>query len=153
METIPHRARRPLRIALIGSTYPRSQEDYEVPWLRESVNRIAHRGHQITVIAPSYSGLQNHQIDGIEVRRFRYAPARWEKLTHGDGAPNKLKKGADRLALELVPTVDILRALRDDGSANGVFMVGFAAETEHVIDNARAKLDAKQLDLVVVNDV
>jgi glycosyltransferase involved in cell wall biosynthesis len=92
METIPHRARRSLRIALIGSTYPRSQEDHEVPWLRESVNRIAQRGHQITVIAPSYSGLQNHQIDGIEVRRFRYAPACWEKLTHGDGAPNKLKK-------------------------------------------------------------
>ena len=37
--------------------------------------------------------------------------------------------------------------------AAGVFVVGFAAETEHVIDNARAKLDAKHLDLVVVNDV
>ena len=34
-----------------------------------------------------------------------------------------------------------------------VFVVGFAAETEHVIDNARAKLDAKDLDLIVVNDV
>src|SRR5260370_8566363 len=31
-------------------------------------------------------------IDGIEVRRFRYAPPRLEKLTHGEGAPNKLKK-------------------------------------------------------------
>jgi hypothetical protein len=36
--------------------------------------------------------LKNHLIDGIEVRRFRYAPARLEKLTHGEGAPNKLKK-------------------------------------------------------------
>lgn len=70
-----------------------------------------------------------------------------------DVAANKLKKGADTLTIELVPTVDILRALRDDGAANRVFVVGFAAETEHVIDNARAKLDAKDLDLIVVNDV
>ena len=83
---------RSLRICVITSTYPRSDEDYEVPWLRESVNRIAARGHEVTVIAPSYSGLKNHTIDGIEVRRFHYAPARLEKLTHGEGAPNKLKK-------------------------------------------------------------
>ena len=91
METT-HNTKRPLQIALIASTYPRSEKDYEVPWLRESVKRISRRGHQITVIAPSYAGLKDHVIDGIEVRRFRYAPARWEKLTHGEGAPNKLKK-------------------------------------------------------------
>jgi phosphopantothenoylcysteine decarboxylase/phosphopantothenate--cysteine ligase len=70
-----------------------------------------------------------------------------------DVAANKLKKGSDTLTIELVPTVDILRALRDDDVAKDVFVVGFAAETEHVIDNARAKLDAKDLDLIVVNDV
>lgn len=70
-----------------------------------------------------------------------------------DVAANKLKKGSDTLTIELVPTVDILRALRDDDVAQDVFVVGFAAETEHVIDNARAKLDAKDLDLIVVNDV
>ena len=68
-------------------------------------------------------------------------------------AQNKLKKGAGTLTLELVPTVDILRALHDDAAARDIFVVGFAAETEHVIDNARTKLDAKHLDLVVVNDV
>jgi phosphopantothenoylcysteine decarboxylase/phosphopantothenate--cysteine ligase len=70
-----------------------------------------------------------------------------------DVAQQKLKKGAETMSIELVPTVDILRALRDDEAARGVYVVGFAAETEHVIDNARAKLDAKHLDLVVVNDV
>jgi phosphopantothenoylcysteine decarboxylase/phosphopantothenate--cysteine ligase len=70
-----------------------------------------------------------------------------------DVATNKLKKGSDTLTIELVPTVDILHALRDDGAAKDVFVVGFAAETEHVIDNARAKLAAKDLDLIVVNDV
>jgi glycosyltransferase involved in cell wall biosynthesis len=94
METARHSDGEPrlLRIAVLGSTYPRSDEDYEVPWLRESVNRMAARGHRVTVIAPSYCGLKSHLIDGIFVHRFRYAPARWEKLTHGEGAPNKLKK-------------------------------------------------------------
>jgi hypothetical protein len=52
METASHRDPGPLRIGVITSTYPRSDEDYEVPWLRESVNRIAARGHELTVIAP-----------------------------------------------------------------------------------------------------
>jgi len=83
---------RPLNIAVLGSTYPRSQDDYEVPWLRESVNRIAARGHRVTVLAPSYAGLPDHFIDGVQVKRFRYSPGPLEKLTHGEGAPNKLKK-------------------------------------------------------------
>lgn len=92
METTLKIAQSPLRIVILASTYPRSEHDHEVPWLRESVNRIASRGHHVTVIAPSFAGLKNHFIDGVEVRRFRYAPARWEMLTHGEGAPNKLKK-------------------------------------------------------------
>jgi glycosyltransferase involved in cell wall biosynthesis len=92
METTSDNARRLLRIVVIGSTYPRSEQDYEVPWLRESVNRIVARGHQVTVLAPSYCGLKDHLIDGTMVRRFRYAPAPLEKLTHGEGATNKLKK-------------------------------------------------------------
>ena len=44
------------------------------------------------VVAPSYAGLRDHLIDAIQVVRFRYAPAGIEKLTHGEGAPNKLKK-------------------------------------------------------------
>jgi phosphopantothenoylcysteine decarboxylase/phosphopantothenate--cysteine ligase len=68
-------------------------------------------------------------------------------------APHKLKKGAETMSIDLVPTVDILRTLRDDEAAKGVYVVGFAAETENVIDNARAKLEAKHLDLVIVNDV
>ena len=68
-------------------------------------------------------------------------------------AAEKLKKGASTMTLELVPTVDILRALRDDAAAAKVFRVGFAAETEHVIDHARRKLTDKGLDLIIVNDV
>lgn len=89
-------------------------------------------------------------LDGARVLIMAAAVADWRPR---HVAPQKLKKGAETLTLDLVPTVDILRALHADDAAPGVFIVGFAAETEHVIDNARAKLDAKHLDLVVVNDV
>ena len=92
MKITPSSDLRCLRIAVLGSTYPRHQGDHEVPWLRESVRRLAARGHKVTVIAPAYLRLKDHAIDGVQVRRFRYAPARWEMLTHGEGAPNKLKK-------------------------------------------------------------
>jgi phosphopantothenoylcysteine decarboxylase / phosphopantothenate---cysteine ligase len=89
-------------------------------------------------------------LPGARVLIMAAAVADWRPR---DVAHHKLKKGADTLTLELVPTVDILRSLRGDHVATGVFVVGFAAETEHVIENAQAKLDAKELDLIVVNDV
>jgi glycosyltransferase involved in cell wall biosynthesis len=92
MKMTPAGDPRPLRIAILVSTYPRTETDHEVPWLRESVKRLAKRGHLVTVLAPAYLGLRDHTIDGVPVRRFRYAPARLEMLTHGEGAPNKLKK-------------------------------------------------------------
>lgn len=80
-----------LNICVIGSTYPRHEDDYAVPWLRESVARLVARGHRVTVLAPSYQGLQDHAIDGVPVHRFRYAPQRWERLTHEQGAPNRIR--------------------------------------------------------------
>jgi phosphopantothenoylcysteine decarboxylase / phosphopantothenate---cysteine ligase len=67
-----------------------------------------------------------------------------------NAAEQKIKrKGA--MALELEPTSDILAEL---GRAKGAqIIVGFAAETENVLENARKKLLAKGLDAIVVNDV
>jgi len=64
----------------------------------------------------------------------------------------KIKRAAGSRTLELEPTEDILGALAKRRRP-GQLVVGFAAETEHVIENARAKLAAKSLDLIVANDV
>ncbi|MDG3005859.1 glycosyltransferase family 4 protein [Paludisphaera mucosa] len=85
-------ASRRLSILVIGSTYPRHEDDYAVPWLRESIKRLTGRGHSVTVLAPSYEGLASHTIDGVPVHRFRYAPRSWERLTHEQGAPNRIRK-------------------------------------------------------------
>jgi phosphopantothenoylcysteine decarboxylase/phosphopantothenate--cysteine ligase len=66
-------------------------------------------------------------------------------------AARKIKKTGGALSLDLVPTTDILAGL---GKAKGKrFLVGFAAETDHVLENARRKRAAKGLDLIVANDV
>jgi len=68
-------------------------------------------------------------------------------------AARKLKKSADELTLELVPTVDILESLREHPRRTRVLVVGFAAETDDLLANAAEKLRRKGLDLIVLNDV
>jgi phosphopantothenoylcysteine decarboxylase/phosphopantothenate--cysteine ligase len=64
---------------------------------------------------------------------------------------NKLKRGSQHITLELEPTPDILAELgREKGSR---VLVGFAAETDHLAENAREKLERKGADMIVANDV
>ena len=66
-------------------------------------------------------------------------------------ATRKIKKtSSDTVTLEMIKNPDIVSAV---AAANQSFVVGFAAETDNVMDHARSKLKAKQLDLVVANDV
>lgn len=68
-------------------------------------------------------------------------------------APQKLKKQGDgALTLTFVPTPDVAKAV-GEGKHDGQILVGFAAETETAVENARKKLDSKHLDMIVANDV
>lgn len=68
--------------------------------------------------------------------------------------PLKIKKGA-ALTLELASTVDILAGVAERRAQHGKphVVVGFAAETGDLLESARAKLQAKGLDLIAANDV
>ena len=63
----------------------------------------------------------------------------------------KIKKSADGLTLELERTPDILGSMRAHGYRGT--LVGFAAETENLLENARGKLVKKGCDLIVANEV
>ena len=63
----------------------------------------------------------------------------------------KIKREHQSLSLLLEPTVDILQSISKINPKP--FIVGFAAETENILDNARKKLHKKGCDLIVVNDV
>jgi phosphopantothenoylcysteine decarboxylase/phosphopantothenate--cysteine ligase len=66
-------------------------------------------------------------------------------------AAQKIKKTSDTLELELTRTVDILAHV--SASIPRPFVVGFAAETNSVEQHARAKLMAKNLDMIAANEV
>ncbi len=85
-------------------------------------------------------------VKAAAVADFRPARVASDKIKKADGTPH----------LELVPNPDILADLgerRADGRGGPTVLVGFAAETTDVEANGRAKLDRKQADLLVVNDV
>jgi phosphopantothenoylcysteine decarboxylase/phosphopantothenate--cysteine ligase len=66
--------------------------------------------------------------------------------------PEKMKKDSERITLELVKNPDILLELGRHKRKNQI-LVGFAAETENLFANAQKKLLAKNLDLLVLNEI
>ena len=67
-------------------------------------------------------------------------------------ADQKIKKAQDSITLTLERTPDVLSEV-SASRTNGMLVIGFAAETENVVDNAREKLRSKNLDAIVANDV
>ncbi len=63
----------------------------------------------------------------------------------------KIKKANAPLTISLEPTTDILAEVAKNKGRK--IVVGFAAETDHVAENARKKLSSKNADLIVANDV
>lgn len=67
-------------------------------------------------------------------------------------ADQKIKKSENAITLTLERTPDVLSQVAASRS-NGMLVIGFAAETENVVDNAKQKLRTKNLDAIIANDV
>jgi phosphopantothenoylcysteine decarboxylase/phosphopantothenate--cysteine ligase len=68
-----------------------------------------------------------------------------------DFAGRKIKRGQGPIEIRLEPNPDILKEI--GAQKNGKLLVGFAAETDEVVANAKKKLEDKNLDMIVANDV
>ncbi len=87
----------------------------------------------------------------VEVAVCAAAVADWRVKAESE---QKLKKnGGAPPAIELTPNQDILASLAGAGNARPALVVGFAAETEKVIEHAKAKLKKKGCDWILANDV
>ena len=80
-----------MKVCLMTSVYALSESDRNGSFLVESTRYLKERGHEVKVFAPSYEGLGDHQIEGVDVHRFRYFFKKFENLTHGQGAPNRIR--------------------------------------------------------------
>ncbi len=95
-----------------------------------------------------YEAVEAH-VDGLEMAIHSAAVADYRpKEVHAQ----KFKKSASEWTLTLERTADILGSMREPFGFRG-YLVGFAAETENLLENARGKLERKGCDLVIANDV
>src|SRR6202043_874364 len=70
----------------------------------------------------------------------------------GPPADHKIKRGEHELELRLLPNPDLLAATALLGTEREPVRVGFAAETQDMVEHALDKLERKNLDLIVAND-
>ena len=127
----------------------------------------ARRGAQVTLVSgptalPAPEGVRMVQVITAEEMRaavlaeFDAATAVFMAAAVADYRPrsasgSKIKRGDDSVRLEFVPNPDIVAEL--GARKRHQIVVGFAAETESLLENARKKLHRKNLDLLVANDV
>jgi phosphopantothenoylcysteine decarboxylase/phosphopantothenate--cysteine ligase len=87
----------------------------------------------------------------VDIAVFAAAVADWRVANAGE---QKLKKTASGMPpLQLVENPDILATISKLTDKRPPLVIGFAAETEHLIENAKAKLARKACDWIVANDV
>jgi phosphopantothenoylcysteine decarboxylase / phosphopantothenate---cysteine ligase len=95
-----------------------------------------------------------HRVEAalpVDIAIFAAAVADWRVANEGE---QKLKKtSAGMPPLQLVENPDILATISKLQDKRPPLVIGFAAETEHLIDNAKAKLKRKGCDWIVANDV
>jgi len=87
-----------------------------------------------------------------DIAIFAAAVADWRSAGEADEKIKK-EKGAAPKQLDLVENPDILKTLSQPGPKRPKLVIGFAAETQHLMANAKAKLVAKGCDWIVANDV
>jgi phosphopantothenoylcysteine decarboxylase/phosphopantothenate--cysteine ligase len=67
-------------------------------------------------------------------------------------ADSKIKKSTEKLTIELVKNPDILATLGANRTSHRPVLIGFAMETDRLLENARKKLVTKKVDLIVANE-
>src|SRR5205823_5244559 len=65
-------------------------------------------GHEVEVFTSSYRGAPDQVVSGIPVHRFRYFPRRWERLTHEEAAPDRMKRS---LLYRLMPACFVVAGM------------------------------------------
>jgi glycosyltransferase involved in cell wall biosynthesis len=81
-----------VRILIVSTAYPRYPDDPTAKWLVETIRRLAAEGYEFEILTSAYRGGGNTSYDGVPVHRFRYFWARWERLTHEESAPDRMRR-------------------------------------------------------------
>ena len=124
-------------------------DGHDVTLISGPVSLVAPAAARTMLVVTSEQMYQavHQQLNACDVLVMCAAVADYKPIK---ASSHKIKKGAAGLILELVPTRDILSSIAHE---RDFMVVGFAAETNDLEENARKKLREKNCDLVVGNDV
>lgn len=128
---------------------------------------LANRGANVCFITGPVSSLPNHnniEVVSVKTAQQMYQAAVQEfpncnaailaaavaDFTTREVASQKIKREGNKLTIELEPTKDIAKKLGEIKSRNQ-YLIGFALETENLEENAKRKLESKNLDFIVLN--
>lgn len=128
----------------------------------------ARRGARVILISgpsslrPQNSAIELHRVTSAKemfAEVFKYyatvdiaiASAAVADYAPKEAATEKMKKDGDTLTIELIKNPDILKAMGDRKSRQ--YLAGFALETQNEEENAKAKLERKNLDMIVLNSL
>ena len=131
-------------------------------------NVAANLGAQVYLVSgPTNQQVKHssiHKVDVVSAEEMYRAVHRWFKemdvailsaavadYTPKNSASQKIKKSTKSLDIELMATKDILASLGKVKKHQ--FLVGFALETDNELENAKAKLKRKNLDLIILNSL
>jgi len=81
-----------LKVLMVASSYPRAAEDTASIFLRYLAESLARRSHDVRVLVPAEAEGGVRVEGSIRVHRFRYLPAKWQKLAYGSGIMPNLRR-------------------------------------------------------------
>ena len=131
-------------------------------------NAAANRGANVTLVSGPTNLTKPSYMDVVDIESakdmYEAVSSRSDKMdiiikaaAVADYSPatvsdNKIKKSDDDLSIPLERTTDILKSLGADKKP-GQFLCGFSMETENMLENSKAKLTKKNLDMIAANNV
>jgi phosphopantothenoylcysteine decarboxylase/phosphopantothenate--cysteine ligase len=112
---------------------------------------LAERSYKVTLVKSANQMLDeaSRAFDGADCLIMAAAVADYRPVVRSE---QKIKKDSESLTLELIKNPDIVSTIAS-GKKSGQIVVGFAAESEDLIENAKKKITAKNLDYIVANDI
>lgn len=112
---------------------------------------LAQRPYQVTIVKSAEQMLDStsRAFGEADCLVMAAAVADYRPVVRSE---QKIKKESDSLTIELVKNPDILSTIAS-GKKSEQIVVGFAAESENLLENAKKKIKAKNLDFIVANDI
>lgn len=121
--------------------------------LGAEVTLISTVAHKDTIIVKSAQEMQNAVMEHLDTQDAVFMAAAVADYRVKDVADQKLKKvdGTDEMVLTLVKNPDILKSICE--KKNKAIIVGFCAESENLLENAKEKIAKKGCDYLIANDI